>query len=115
MSSLPLLLDSISSITLAFLFVSTEADCEVTAVFHHLAPRAKVVGIDHIKGLVDQSIVNLKKDGVELGAVEGGVHIICGDGRLGELTCYCPGTLPLRSGSPENGGSFEGCAGLAYV
>ncbi|KAK1925071.1 protein-L-isoaspartate O-methyltransferase [Papiliotrema laurentii] len=55
----------------------------LTAVFHHLAPRAKVVGIDHIKGLVDQSIVNLKKDGVELGAVEGGVHIICGDGRLG--------------------------------
>ena len=57
----------------------------VTAVFHHLAPHAKVVGIDHIRGLVDQSIVNLRDDGVKIGAEEGGVFIIHGDGRLGEF------------------------------
>jgi len=55
----------------------------LTAVFHHLAPHATVVGIEHIQGLVEMSKENLKKDGVKLGAVEGGVEIVCGDGREG--------------------------------
>ncbi|OCF36560.1 protein-L-isoaspartate O-methyltransferase [Kwoniella heveanensis CBS 569] len=53
------------------------------AVFHHLAPHSTVVGIDHIQGLVDQSISNLKADGVS--ARKGGrVIVLCGDGRKGE-------------------------------
>nr|XP_018263864.1 protein-L-isoaspartate O-methyltransferase [Kwoniella dejecticola CBS 10117]OBR86022.1 protein-L-isoaspartate O-methyltransferase [Kwoniella dejecticola CBS 10117] len=57
----------------------------LTAVLHHLAPQAKVVGIDHIQGLVDLSISNLRKDGVPLasGDDESGVIMICGDGRKG--------------------------------
>lgn len=53
-------------------------------MFHHLAPHAKVVGIEHIAGLVEQSKKNLLADGVKLGAVEGGIEIIHGDGRQGE-------------------------------
>jgi protein-L-isoaspartate(D-aspartate) O-methyltransferase len=60
----------------------TQADGSVTAVFHHLAPNTKVVGIEHIKELAEWSKENLRKDGVELGV--GGVEIIHGDGRLGE-------------------------------
>ena len=56
----------------------------MTAVFHHLAPKAKVVGIEHIKELAEWSEENLRKDGVTLG--EGGVEIVHGDGRLGELS-----------------------------
>ncbi|WVF72132.1 protein-L-isoaspartate O-methyltransferase [Kwoniella sp. CBS 6097] len=73
----------------------------LTAVFHRLAPHATVVGIDHIQGLVDQSITNLKKDGVTVDAPshdgagsqnghgangqggEGRVIMLCGDGRKG--------------------------------
>lgn len=62
--------------------IDIEADEAVTAVFHHLAPKAKVVGIEHIKELAEWSKENLRKDGIELG--EGGVEIIHGDGRLGE-------------------------------
>ena len=63
--------------------------CElVTAVFHRLAPHATVVGIDHLQSLVDLSKSNMRKDGVTLGATEGGVKIICGDGRLGVSTHY---------------------------
>ena len=54
----------------------------VTAVLHHLAPRATVIGMDHLRGLVDMAEENLRKDGVKLGLTEG-VEIICGDGRLG--------------------------------
>jgi protein-L-isoaspartate(D-aspartate) O-methyltransferase len=61
----------------------TQADGSVTAVFHHLAPNAKVVGIEHIKELADWSKDNLRQDGIQVG--EGGVEIIYGDGRLGEL------------------------------
>ncbi len=57
---------------------------EVTAVFHHLAPHARVIGVDHIRGLVDQSLENLRKDGIKIGADVGGVEIVHGDGRLGE-------------------------------
>jgi hypothetical protein len=57
----------------------------VTAVLHHLAPQAKVVGIEHIKELAEQSKSNLITDGVNVGAAEGAVEIIQGDGRLGQL------------------------------
>jgi protein-L-isoaspartate(D-aspartate) O-methyltransferase len=57
----------------------------VAAVFHHLAPNARVVGIEHIKELAEWSKDNLSKDGVRLGAMEGGVEIIHGDGRQGKL------------------------------
>jgi protein-L-isoaspartate O-methyltransferase len=56
----------------------------VTAVFHHLAPNAKVVGIEHIRELAEWSKENLEKDQVKTG--EGGVEIIHGDGRLGKLS-----------------------------
>ena len=62
----------------------TQADGSVTAVFHHLAPNARVIGIEHIKELAEWSKENLRKDGVRVG--EGGVEIIHGDGRLGELS-----------------------------
>ncbi|WWC90062.1 protein-L-isoaspartate O-methyltransferase [Kwoniella dendrophila CBS 6074] len=58
----------------------------LTAVLHHLAPDSLVVGIDHIQGLVDQSIKNLQKDGVPLAPGKdgkGGVIMLCGDGRKG--------------------------------
>jgi len=61
---------------------TAEADEAVTAVFHHLAPNAKVVGIEHIKELAEWSKENLRKDGIEVGV--GGVEILHGDGRLGE-------------------------------
>lgn len=57
----------------------------VTAVLHHLAPGAKIVGIDHIQELVDWSIQNLKKDGVTVGSGDGEVEMLCGDGRLGTV------------------------------
>ncbi|CAD6587184.1 MAG: hypothetical protein TREMPRED_004679 [Tremellales sp. Tagirdzhanova-0007] len=55
----------------------------LTAVLHHLAPHATVIGIDHLQGLVEMAKENLGKDGVKLGSTEGRVEIICGDGRLG--------------------------------
>lgn len=61
----------------------------MTAVFHHLAPHARVVGIEHIKELAEWSKESLRADGVKVG--EGGVVIIHGDGRLGEL--YCPARI----------------------
>jgi protein-L-isoaspartate(D-aspartate) O-methyltransferase len=63
--------------------VAVQADESVTAVFHHLAPSAKVVGIEHIKELAEWSKDNLRKDGIQVG--ERGVEITHGDGRLGEL------------------------------
>lgn len=58
----------------------------VTAVFHHLAPHATIVGIEHIEELVEQSRKNLRADGVKLGDEAGGVQIIQGDGREGRYT-----------------------------
>ena len=57
----------------------------MTAVFHHLAPHATVIGIEHIEGLVEQSRKNLRADGVKLGDGPGGVQIIQGDGREGRF------------------------------
>jgi len=60
------------------------------AVFHHLVspddptkPKGKVVGIDHIKQLVDFSIQNLKRDGVNVKEPDARVEMVCGDGRKG--------------------------------
>ncbi|ORY23041.1 protein-L-isoaspartate O-methyltransferase [Naematelia encephala] len=55
----------------------------LTAVLHHLAPHATVVGIDHLQGLVDLAKNNLTKDGIKPGTGEGQVEIVYGDGRLG--------------------------------
>ncbi|WWC69479.1 protein-L-isoaspartate O-methyltransferase [Kwoniella pini CBS 10737] len=57
----------------------------LTAVLHRLAPTATIVGIDHIQGLVDQSIKNLQKDEIPLASDtdKSGVFMICGDGRKG--------------------------------
>lgn len=44
-----------------------------------------IVGIDHIPGLVDMARANLAKDGVRVGDVQGGVDVVLGDGRLGQL------------------------------
>lgn len=56
----------------------------LAAVLHHLvSPGGKVVGIDHIPQLVDQSIVNLKNDGLGNALETGEVVIVSGDGRLG--------------------------------
>jgi len=61
----------------------------LTAIFHHLVSpdgdsnSGKVVGIDHVSQLVEWSISNLKRDGLNQALSEGKVEIICGDGRLG--------------------------------
>uniref|UniRef100_A0A669CJR2 Protein-L-isoaspartate O-methyltransferase n=1 Tax=Oreochromis niloticus TaxID=8128 RepID=A0A669CJR2_ORENI len=47
-----------------------------------VGPKGKVIGIDHIKELVDDSINNVKKDDPSL-ITSGRVKLIVGDGRLG--------------------------------
>lgn len=55
----------------------------LTACFARMVgPRGRVVGIDHIKELVDDSINNVKKDDPTLLSSER-VKLIVGDGRLG--------------------------------
>lgn len=54
----------------------------VTAVLHRLAPRATVIGIDHLQGLADLARTNLAKDGVTIGPASK-IDIVCGDGRKG--------------------------------
>ncbi|KAN0060594.1 hypothetical protein ACQY0O_007246 [Thecaphora frezii] len=60
------------------------------AVFHRLvspgastAASGKVVGIDHIQELVDQSRTNLVKDGFGAALSSGNVELVKGDGREG--------------------------------
>jgi len=56
----------------------------LVAVLHHLvSPAGKVVGIDHIKELVDSSKRNLQKDGLGKAMDEGNVVLVTGDGRKG--------------------------------
>jgi len=61
----------------------------LTAIFHHLVspgngqPTGKVVGIDHIAELVNWSVGNLKKDGLDLALESGQIEMIVGDGRKG--------------------------------
>uniref|UniRef100_A0A3P9PPG1 Protein-L-isoaspartate(D-aspartate) O-methyltransferase n=1 Tax=Poecilia reticulata TaxID=8081 RepID=A0A3P9PPG1_POERE len=47
-----------------------------------VGPKGKVIGIDHIKELVDDSINNVKKDDPNL-ITSGRVKLIVGDGRMG--------------------------------
>uniref|UniRef100_A0A8C2DMV4 Protein-L-isoaspartate O-methyltransferase n=1 Tax=Cyprinus carpio TaxID=7962 RepID=A0A8C2DMV4_CYPCA len=47
-----------------------------------VGPKGKVIGIDHIKELVDDSITNVKKDDPSL-ISSGRVKLIVGDGRMG--------------------------------
>ena len=54
------------------------------AVLHNLVgPGGKVVGIDHIKELVDFSVENLKEDGKGEALQKGEIIMVTGDGRLG--------------------------------
>ncbi|KAF8069073.1 protein-L-isoaspartate O-methyltransferase [Lyophyllum atratum] len=56
----------------------------LTAVFHHLTePTGTVVGIDHIPELVQQSVENLKKDGLGEAVEKGRIIMVVGDGREG--------------------------------
>lgn len=55
----------------------------MTAVLHHLAPSAVVVGIDHISGLTNLSTANLGKDGLDVDQSGSKICIITGDGREG--------------------------------
>ena len=59
------------------------------AVFHHLVNSEDdrpglVVGIDHIDALVQSSISNLKKDGLEKALRDKQIMMITGDGRKGD-------------------------------
>ncbi|XP_040206483.1 protein-L-isoaspartate(D-aspartate) O-methyltransferase isoform X4 [Rana temporaria] len=51
---------------------------------HMVGPKGQVVGIDHIKELVDDSVNNVKKDDPAL-LSSGRVKLIVGDGRMGHL------------------------------
>jgi protein-L-isoaspartate(D-aspartate) O-methyltransferase len=53
------------------------------AVFHHLVDSGKVVGIDHIKDLVEQANTNLAADGLAKAMDDGRITNIFGDGRQG--------------------------------
>ncbi|KIM37050.1 hypothetical protein M413DRAFT_448768 [Hebeloma cylindrosporum] len=56
----------------------------LVAVLHNLvSPGGKVVGIDHIKELVDFSVDNLKADGKGEALQKGEIIMVAGDGRLG--------------------------------
>ncbi|KAI9638322.1 protein-L-isoaspartate O-methyltransferase [Dioszegia hungarica] len=55
----------------------------LTAVLHHLAPSATVVGIDHIPGLTQMSRMNLAKDGLAVDSDDARIRIVTGDGRRG--------------------------------
>ncbi|OWZ50623.1 protein-L-isoaspartate O-methyltransferase [Cryptococcus neoformans var. grubii Br795] len=77
----------------------------LTAVFHYLSPKSLVVGIDHIQGLVSQSIRNLANDGVRVldkhNVENGGVLMLCGDGRKGSKE-YAPFTvIHVGAAAPE--------------
>ncbi|KAK9956347.1 hypothetical protein ABG768_014088 [Culter alburnus] len=47
-----------------------------------VGPRGKVIGIDHIKELVEDSVTNVKKDDPSL-ISSGRIRLIVGDGRMG--------------------------------
>ncbi|KAL4261643.1 Protein-L-isoaspartate O-methyltransferase [Pleurotus pulmonarius] len=59
----------------------------LVAVLHHLVTSnkqgGKVVGIEHITELVDWSIENLKKDGLEEALSTNQIEVFAGDGRQG--------------------------------
>lgn len=53
------------------------------AIFHHLVDNGKVIGIDHIPGLVDQANANLEHDGLGAELKNGKIVNVCADGRNG--------------------------------
>jgi protein-L-isoaspartate(D-aspartate) O-methyltransferase len=59
----------------------------LTAVLYHLVSdghqSGKVVGIDHIPQLVDWSVQNLKKDGLQPALDQKNIEMVVGDGRQG--------------------------------
>ncbi len=65
----------------------------IVALFHYLvsdnATKGKVIGIEHIPQLVDWSIKNLKRDGLQKALEDGEVVMFSGDGRKGLWnSCY---------------------------
>jgi protein-L-isoaspartate(D-aspartate) O-methyltransferase len=74
----------------------------VVGVLSHLVgPTGKVVGIEHIQGLVDLSRNNLVKDGFNI-SPDGqgpGISLVLGDGRKGNATSLgemVPATADVR-------------------
>ncbi len=65
----------------------------ISAVLYHLIqepadPRnadGRVYGIEHIPELVDWSLDNLRKDGLDAAVDQGKIKIVAGDGRKGAL------------------------------
>ena len=54
----------------------------VAAFFEMMDKQGKVVGIEHMQGLVDDSIANLRRN-YEKEMENGDIIVKCGDGRLG--------------------------------
>ncbi|WVN86783.1 protein-L-isoaspartate O-methyltransferase [Cryptococcus depauperatus CBS 7841] len=77
----------------------------LTAVFHRLSPASRVIGIDHIPGLVQQSIHNLSKDGIQVVGEHtkdgGGVVMVCGDGRKGSIEHAPFRVIHVGAAAPE--------------
>ena len=68
-------------IGLIFIFSEGYVAC---AVFHHLVGKdGVVVGIDHVDGLVQDSVNNLRNDGLDDAINNGSIQMITGDGRKG--------------------------------
>ena len=67
--------------------------------------KGTVIGIDHLSGLTDLSVRNLRSDGVEVGPGKG-IEIVTGDGRKGKpleffMTLWLMHGLFPKAGSPE--------------
>ena len=54
----------------------------VAAFYEMMDKQGKVVGIEHMQGLVDESTVNLRRE-YEKELESGDIVVKCGDGRLG--------------------------------
>jgi len=74
----------------------------LSAVFHHLTePTGTVVGIDHIPELVQQSVENLKKDGLGEAVEKGRIIMVTGDGREGYLSAGPYDAIHVGAASPD--------------
>lgn len=75
------------------------------AVFHHLvnptgSENGRVVGIDHISELVDWSVENLKRDGLEPQLESGAIKMVTGDGREGYPSGAPYGVIHVGAAAP---------------
>lgn len=77
--------------------------------------KGRVIGIDHLSGLTDLSVRNLRSDGVEVDSGKG-VDIVTGDGRKGKplqflVALWLMNGLFPKAGCPEVCVSyrFSGC------